>query len=115
MRNLLATVFGLVVLCIALVLPRPRPGRPQAAASRIGYPGFVLATGVGFLLLLDLSANASHGNRYLALYHQGHLWLAMLVVAGKVVQPLVWPALLVGLVVCMKVYWVALLWRRRPI
>ena len=41
--------------------------------------------------------------------------LAMLVVAGKVVQPLVWPALLAGLVVCMKVYWVALLWRRRPI
>lgn len=41
--------------------------------------------------------------------------LAMLVVAGKVVQPLVWPALLVGLVVCMKVYWVALLWRRHPI
>ena len=40
--------------------------------------------------------------------------LAMLVVAGKIVQPLVWPALLVGLVVCMKVYWVALLWRRRP-
>lgn len=39
--------------------------------------------------------------------------LAMLVVAGKIVQPLVWPALLVGLVVCMKVYWVALLWRRR--
>ena len=37
----------------------------------------------------------------------------MLVVAGKIVQPLVWPALLVGLVVCMKVYWVALLWRRR--
>ena len=41
--------------------------------------------------------------------------LAMLGVAGKVVQPLLWPALLVGLVVCMKVYWVALLWRRRPI
>lgn len=39
--------------------------------------------------------------------------LAMLVVAGRIVQPLVWPALLLGLVVCMKVYWVALLWRRR--
>ena len=39
--------------------------------------------------------------------------LAMLVVAGKIVQPLVWPALLVGMVVCMKVYWLALLWRRR--
>jgi ATP synthase protein I len=41
--------------------------------------------------------------------------LAMLALAGRVVQPLVWPALLVGLVVCMKVYWVALLCRRRPI
>ena len=39
--------------------------------------------------------------------------LAMLLVAGKIVQPLVWPALLVGMVVCMKVYWLALLWRRR--
>ena len=67
------------VLTVALVLPgKSQRARPQAVASRIGYPGFVLATGVGFLLLLDLSANASHGNRYLALYHQGHLWLAML-------------------------------------
>ena len=39
--------------------------------------------------------------------------LAMLVIASRIVQPLVWPALLVGLVVCMKVYWVALLWRNR--
>ena len=39
--------------------------------------------------------------------------VAMLVVAGRIVQPLVWPALLVGLVVCMKVFWVALLWRNR--
>ena len=33
----------------------------------------------GWLLLLDLSANGNPGNRYLALYHHGHLWLAMLV------------------------------------
>ncbi len=39
--------------------------------------------------------------------------VAMLALAPKFVQPLVWPALLVGLVVCMKVYWVALLWRGR--
>ncbi len=37
----------------------------------------------------------------------------MLVLAPKLVQPLSWPALLVGLVVCMKVYWLALLWRGR--
>jgi cell division protein FtsW (lipid II flippase) len=71
-------VLAAVLLVVAFFLPRPRRGPPQAVASRVGYPGFVLATGVGFLLLLDLSANASHGNRYLALYHQGHLWLAML-------------------------------------
>lgn len=37
----------------------------------------------------------------------------LLVLAGRIVQPLSWPALLVGLVACIKVYWVALLWRRR--
>jgi ATP synthase protein I len=39
--------------------------------------------------------------------------VVMLALAPKLVQPLSWPALLVGLVVCMKVYWVALLWRGR--
>jgi ATP synthase protein I len=37
----------------------------------------------------------------------------MLVLAPKLVQPLSWPALLLGLVVCIKVYWLALLWRGR--
>ena len=36
-----------------------------------------------------------------------------LVLAPRIVQPLSWPALLVALVVCIKVYWVALAWRRR--
>ena len=39
--------------------------------------------------------------------------IALLMVAPRIVQPLVWPALLAGLVVCIKVYWVALAWRRR--
>jgi ATP synthase protein I len=39
--------------------------------------------------------------------------VAMLALAPKLVQPLSWPALLVGLVLCMKVYWLALLWRGR--
>lgn len=39
--------------------------------------------------------------------------IAMLMVAPKLVQGLSWPALLVGLVLCMKVYWFALLWRGR--
>jgi len=39
--------------------------------------------------------------------------VAMLALAPKVVQPLSWLALLAGLVLCMKVYWFALLWRGR--
>ncbi len=39
--------------------------------------------------------------------------VAMLMLAPKLVQHLSWPALLVSLVLCMKVYWLALLWRGR--
>ena len=39
--------------------------------------------------------------------------VAMLLLAPKVVQPLSWPALLVALVLCIQVYWFALLWRGR--
>jgi ATP synthase protein I len=39
--------------------------------------------------------------------------IVLLMLAARIVQPLVWPALLAGLVVCIKVYWVALAWRRR--
>ena len=37
--------------------------------------------------------------------------VAMLMLAPKLVQDLSWPALLVGLVLCLKVYVLALLWR----
>jgi len=37
--------------------------------------------------------------------------LAMLAAAGKILHPIVWPALLVALVGCLTVYWVALAWR----
>lgn len=39
--------------------------------------------------------------------------VAMLALAPRFVQPLSWPALLVAMVLCMKVYWFALLWRGR--
>jgi ATP synthase protein I len=41
------------------------------------------------------------------------LAVGMLALAPRVVVPLSWPALLVALVVCLKVYWLALLWRGR--
>ena len=41
------------------------------------------------------------------------LAVAMLLAAVRVVPDLSWPALLVALIVCVKVNWLALLWRRR--
>lgn len=41
--------------------------------------------------------------------------VALLVAAPRVVQGLSWPALLVAMVVCMKMNWLALLWRRRVV
>ena len=67
-----------LLVWVAVRSPRPAP-RPQTLSTRLGYPGLVAATGLGWLLLLDLSAHGHFGNRYLALYHQGHLWLAMTV------------------------------------
>ena len=39
--------------------------------------------------------------------------IAMLILAPKLVQPLSWPALLATMVLCMQVYWFALLKRNR--
>ncbi len=41
--------------------------------------------------------------------------VAMLMLASRIVQPLSWPALIVGLVVCINLYWVALLRRAPPL
>ncbi|HZT56010.1 MAG TPA: ATP synthase subunit I [Burkholderiaceae bacterium] len=41
--------------------------------------------------------------------------IAMLAIAMRVVPNLSWPALLVTMVVCIKVNWVALLWRGRRV
>ena len=37
----------------------------------------------------------------------------LLALAPRLIQPLSWPALLAALVVCLQVYWLALLWRGR--
>jgi cell division protein FtsW (lipid II flippase) len=80
----IALALAAVLLALAAAAraqPHPEAGRNGAAqtlSTRLGYPGLALATGVGWLLLLDLSAHAHLVNRYLALYHQGHLWLGML-------------------------------------
>lgn len=51
---------------------------PQTLSSRTGFAGFVLLAGLGWLMLLDQSATGHVRNRYLALYQQGYLWGALL-------------------------------------
>jgi cell division protein FtsW (lipid II flippase) len=76
---LLLAGIGLALLACSPWLRRVGTLAPARAASVLTYPGLVAATGIGWLLLLDLSANGHFGNRYLALYHQGHLWLGAFV------------------------------------
>jgi ATP synthase protein I len=40
--------------------------------------------------------------------------VVMLALAARVVPDLSWPALLVAMIVCVKVNWLSLLWKRRP-
>jgi ATP synthase protein I len=81
-------------------------------AATVVVPGALMARGMTSRLS-SMAPGASAVSFMLWEFVKIGVSLAMLVVAGRIVQPLVWPALLVGLVVCMKVYWVALLWRRR--
>ena len=39
--------------------------------------------------------------------------IAMLILAPRIVEGLVWPAMLATMVLCMQTYWFALLWRGR--
>ena len=70
--------FAALLLLAAPWVRRSAANAPSVPASVLTYPGLVAATGIGWLVLLDLSANGNFSNRYLALYHQGHLWLGML-------------------------------------
>jgi len=104
---------GVVVAALAWLLTR----RTEVAWSSlygtatVVVPGALMARGMTSRL-----SSASPGSSAVSFM----LWemvkigvsVVMLVLANRIVQHLSWPALLVGLVICMKVYWVALLWRR---
>ena len=81
-------------------------------AAAVVVPGALMARGMTSRLS-SVSPGASAVSFMLWESVKIGVSVAMLVVANRIVQPLVWPALLVGLVACIKVYWVALLWRGR--
>ena len=80
-------------------------------AATVVVPGALMARGMTSRLT-SMAPGASAVSFMLWEMVKIAVSVVMLGVAGQIVQPLSWPALLVGLVVCIKVYWVALLWRR---
>ncbi len=81
-------------------------------AAVVVLPGALMARGMTSRLS-SMSPGGSAVSFMLWEFVKIAVSVVMLVLAPKLVQPLSWPALLVGLVLCMKVYWLALLWRGR--
>jgi ATP synthase protein I len=82
-------------------------------AAVVVVPGALLARGMTSRLS-SVSPGASAVSFMLWEMTKIGVSIAMLVLAPKLVQPLSWPALLVSLVLCMQVYWLALLWGGGP-
>jgi ATP synthase protein I len=107
---------GVVVALLALLLT----GRQEMGwsalygAATVVVPGALMARGMTSRLS-SMSPGASAVSFMLWEAVKIAVSVAMLMLAPKLVQPLSWPALLVALVLCMKVYWLALLWRGRAV
>jgi ATP synthase protein I len=108
-----AAVGGVVALLAALLTGRQEVGWSLLyGAATVVVPGALMARGMTSRLS-SMSPGTSAVSFMLWEMVKIGVSVAMLLLAPSVVQPLSWPALLVGLVLCMKVYWVALLWRGR--
>ena len=79
-------------------------------AATVVVPGALLARGMTSKLS-SMSPGSSAVSFMLWEMVKIAVSVVMLALAPQIVQPLSWLALLAGLVLCMKVYWVALLWR----
>lgn len=80
-------------------------------AAAVVLPGALLARGLGRMARAGAGAAALGFLLWEAV--KVGLAVAMLVAAARVVPGLSWPALLVAMLVCMKVNWLALLWQGR--
>ena len=81
-------------------------------AAVVVVPGALMARGMTSRLS-GMSPSAGAVSFMLWEFVKIAVSVAMLMLAPKIVPALSWPALLVALVVCMKVSWLALLWRGR--
>lgn len=105
---------GLVCVAVVWVLTQQTSAAWSAlyGAAATVIPGALLARGMTRGTRGPVAAAA--GFMFWEMLKIG-VAVAMLVIAAKVVPNLSWPALLAAMVVCIKVNWVALLWRPRPV
>ena len=106
-------VVGLVVALLAgFVSDNPAVGVSALyGAAVVVVPGALMARGMSSRIS-SMSPGASAVSFMLWEMVKIAVSVLMLMLAPKIVQPLSWPAMLGGLVVCMNVYLLALLWRR---
>ena len=108
-----AAVGGVMVALAWLV-----SGKPEVmwsalyGAATVVLPGALMARGMTSRLS-SVSLGASAVSVMLWSTVKIGVSIAMLMLAPKLVQALSWPALLAAMVLCMQVYWFALLWRGR--
>ena len=107
-------VVGIVVALLAWMLTESRSVAWSAAygALTVVLPAAIFARGLTGRLASLNAATAVFGF-FLWEMVKLALTVAMLIAAPKLVVALSWPALLVGLALTMKVYWVALLFAPR--
>ena len=102
--------------CVVALLAVLVTGRQELAwsvlygAATVVVPAALMARGMTSQLS-SVSPGASAASFMAWQFVKIGVSVAMLVMASKLVQDLSWPALLVGLVLCLKVYVLALLWR----
>jgi ATP synthase protein I len=83
-------------------------------AACVVLPSALLARGMTRKVHRQAAVAAAFGFMFWELVKIG-VAVAMLAAAPRVVPELNWPALLVAMLVCVKVNWWALLWRRAPV
>ncbi len=105
---------GTVVTALAWLMT----GEPQVVwsalygAATAVVPGALMARGMTSRFTSISPMTSSVGVMFWSLVKIG-VSVLMLLIAPRLIQPLSWPALLVALVLCTQVYWLALLWRGR--
>lgn len=103
---------GVLVAALGWLLTR-RPGVAASAlygAAAVVLPGLMLVRAMG---RRPASVAAAQMRFLVWAFVKLGLAVAMLAAASRTVPDLSWPALLVAMVVCLKVYALALLWQRR--